>query len=439
MVENFFGDPDRARRSKEVKFNQDLEALVSEVQHKFHKISTTPHFVPAPPKKPSKKPLKNPSRIAAAFCNCAEQWDGKFREFIKSTTYDPALGGYPPVTSLYAGTTRDNTLDTNTVSNNVKENPLTTDTPIDLHSSEELKGVTGSLGGGGDFDGPERWESDGPGVGYGEERGRRRGVGVNVRDVETLAGWGVRRVSGVGRRRAVVSRASEMSESTARSHAMAFRMCFDSIDVCVKKVSADATSFSNCLGGRCFPLTDSKSAEFCEATVPGSERTDVGDDGRDGGSGREWINSGAYLRIRGSHEPEARHFDPIVGTPPLSAAYPADHRRTATALHEHSGNPRVRHTSPHGSAEKRLPRAAAIGRGGGGQPLPPQPLALPTTAPLSLMSVIRVACPAVENCHRGALGVHGNVVDLGRPPAADHVALGSAALGRGAADTPSAA
>jgi hypothetical protein len=31
------------------------------------------------------------------------------------------------------------------------------------------------------------------------------------------------------------------------------------------------------------------------------------------------------------------------------------------------------------------------------------------------------------------------IVDLGRPPAADHVALGSAALGRGAADTPSAA
>jgi hypothetical protein len=85
----------------------------------------------------------------------AEQWDGKFREFIKSTTYDPALGGYPPVTSLYAGTARDNTLDTNTVSNNAKENPLTTDTPIDLHSSEELKGVTGSLGGGGDFDGVE--------------------------------------------------------------------------------------------------------------------------------------------------------------------------------------------------------------------------------------------------------------------------------------------
>jgi hypothetical protein len=40
MDVNFFGDPDRAR-SKEVKFNQDLEALVSEMQRrKFHVINT---------------------------------------------------------------------------------------------------------------------------------------------------------------------------------------------------------------------------------------------------------------------------------------------------------------------------------------------------------------------------------------------------------------
>jgi hypothetical protein len=31
MVANFFGDPDGARRHKEVKVNQDLEALVSEI------------------------------------------------------------------------------------------------------------------------------------------------------------------------------------------------------------------------------------------------------------------------------------------------------------------------------------------------------------------------------------------------------------------------
>jgi hypothetical protein len=65
MVANFFGDPDRARRSKEVKFNQDLEALVSEMERKkFHRISKSPHFVPAPPKKTPKNPPKNPRPAA---------------------------------------------------------------------------------------------------------------------------------------------------------------------------------------------------------------------------------------------------------------------------------------------------------------------------------------------------------------------------------------
>jgi hypothetical protein len=104
MVANFFGDPDRVRRHKEVKFNQDLEALVSEMQRrKFHVISTTKHFVPAPPKKTPKNPPKNPppleaprSAIVNVFVKGAEEWNGKFMEFIKTTTYDPALGGYPP-------------------------------------------------------------------------------------------------------------------------------------------------------------------------------------------------------------------------------------------------------------------------------------------------------------------------------------------------------
>ncbi|KAJ7835165.1 hypothetical protein B0H14DRAFT_2363521 [Mycena olivaceomarginata] len=40
LVANFFGDPDRARRSKKVKFNQDIEALVTEMQRrKFHVVS----------------------------------------------------------------------------------------------------------------------------------------------------------------------------------------------------------------------------------------------------------------------------------------------------------------------------------------------------------------------------------------------------------------
>ncbi|KAJ7447287.1 hypothetical protein B0H11DRAFT_1878746 [Mycena galericulata] len=163
MVANFFGDPDRARRSKEVKFNQDLEALVTEMQrHKFHVVSKDPHFVPAPPKKPPKKPPKNlrppeppRSAIVDIFVKGAEEWNGKFTEFIKSTTFDPALGGYPPATES-SSSPRDTTLDTNTVFDSLTHNPLTYDSYIDLHGEEDT-GISGlgALGGGGDFDGVE--------------------------------------------------------------------------------------------------------------------------------------------------------------------------------------------------------------------------------------------------------------------------------------------
>jgi len=85
----------------------------------------------------------------------AEEWNGKFTEFIKTTTYDPALGGYPPPTaSSSTGAVRDTTLDTNTAFDNLTRNPLTYDNFVDVHSSEE-PGITGALGGGGDLDGVE--------------------------------------------------------------------------------------------------------------------------------------------------------------------------------------------------------------------------------------------------------------------------------------------
>jgi hypothetical protein len=163
MVAIFFGDPDRARRSKEVKFNQDLEALVTEMQRrKFHKVSPTRHFVPAPPKKvPKVAPKKPPpveaqrSAIVDVFVKGAEEWNGKFTEFIKSTTYDPALGGYPPAPSSDSSA-RDTTLDTGTAFDNLTSNPITFDGFMDIHS-EDHGGITGTgaLGGGGDFDGIE--------------------------------------------------------------------------------------------------------------------------------------------------------------------------------------------------------------------------------------------------------------------------------------------
>jgi hypothetical protein len=165
MVANFFGDPDRARRSKEVKFEQDIQALVAEMQRrKFHVVNPAGHFVPAPPKKLPKKLPKNPgpaeaprSAIVDVFVKGAEEWNSKFTEFIQSTTYDPALGGYAPAAESSTGSARDTTLDNNTVFDSLTDNPISADTYLDLHGNEDGDGVAGSggLGGGNDFDGVE--------------------------------------------------------------------------------------------------------------------------------------------------------------------------------------------------------------------------------------------------------------------------------------------
>ncbi|KAJ7795466.1 hypothetical protein B0H14DRAFT_3554157 [Mycena olivaceomarginata] len=107
LVANFFGDPDRARRSKVVKFYQDIEALISEMQRrKFHVVNAKGHFVPAPPpKKTTKKAVTDDSRrsaIADIFVKGAEEWNSKFEEFIRTTTYDKELG-YPLPTSADKG------------------------------------------------------------------------------------------------------------------------------------------------------------------------------------------------------------------------------------------------------------------------------------------------------------------------------------------------
>ncbi|KAJ6599467.1 hypothetical protein B0H10DRAFT_2323100 [Mycena sp. CBHHK59/15] len=156
MVANFFGD--RARRSKEVKFHQDIEALVTEMQRcKFHVVSQDRHFVPAPPKKARKNASQNTrppepprSAIVDVFVKGAEEWNGKFTDFIKSTTFDPELGGYPPPSESSTSGLHDTTLDTNTVFDSTTNNPLTYDSYNDLHGGED--GISGALGGRGDFD-----------------------------------------------------------------------------------------------------------------------------------------------------------------------------------------------------------------------------------------------------------------------------------------------
>jgi hypothetical protein len=60
----------------------------------------------------------------------AQEWNGKFTEFIRTTTYDKELG-YP--LSAAPEESHDTTLDTNTPFDNTTENPLTYDSYADLH------------------------------------------------------------------------------------------------------------------------------------------------------------------------------------------------------------------------------------------------------------------------------------------------------------------
>ncbi|KAK6988988.1 hypothetical protein R3P38DRAFT_2803932 [Favolaschia claudopus] len=94
--------------------------------------------------------------IVDVFVKGAEEWNGKFADFIKGTTFDPALGGYPPSTddSAPKNSIRDTTLDTNTAFDSLRTNPLRYDKFADVHGGDEL-GISGALGGGGDFDGVE--------------------------------------------------------------------------------------------------------------------------------------------------------------------------------------------------------------------------------------------------------------------------------------------
>ncbi|KAJ7837890.1 hypothetical protein B0H14DRAFT_2588977 [Mycena olivaceomarginata] len=218
LAANFFGDPDRARRSKEVKFHQDIEALISEMQRrKFHVINAKGHFVPAPPpKKMTKKAVTDDSprsAIADIFVKGAEEWNSKFEKFIRTTTYDKELG-YPLPTSTDKGS--DTIPETGTAFDNTN-NPLTFDSYADLHGDERESGTMGigALGGGDEFyvargkPGCTR-DPEAAGVASGGlvDRG---GIGVKI-------GWGVNGMGGVVRGCLRCLRADWGSEAPTRNY-----------------------------------------------------------------------------------------------------------------------------------------------------------------------------------------------------------------------------
>jgi hypothetical protein len=105
---------------------------------KIHRVSA--------PRKVSKKNQTEPevSAIVDVQVAGAEIWvNGKFTDFMKNTTFDPAVG-YPITTDDH-----DARLNSGTVFDNVI-NPLEHDSYEDVHADEDDV-VVGSLGGGGEY------------------------------------------------------------------------------------------------------------------------------------------------------------------------------------------------------------------------------------------------------------------------------------------------
>jgi hypothetical protein len=151
LVARYFGDPDRSRRSKEIAFHDDLQTLVGEMLTPAHNPHiTSPGRVIYPPSSTStgKKAAKSQqSAITDVLELGAEVWQAKFKEFIQSTSYDPALG-YPITMSENDGP-RNLCLDTGTVFDDLDRNPLDASRHEDLFGDEE-DGID-SLGGGGEY------------------------------------------------------------------------------------------------------------------------------------------------------------------------------------------------------------------------------------------------------------------------------------------------
>ncbi|KAF7972318.1 hypothetical protein HWV62_18506 [Athelia sp. TMB] len=161
-VAHFFGDPNRARRHKEVKFQEDIRLLVEEMVRKnLHVLHKDGHFVPALPPKAKKaataklQPTEPKSAIADAWVMGMQIWqEGKFTDFITSTTYDPALG-YPVSSNI--NNTSESRIDTSIFDNGTvfdqTENPFDFEGHEDLHGDEIMGGCpgVGGLGGGDEF------------------------------------------------------------------------------------------------------------------------------------------------------------------------------------------------------------------------------------------------------------------------------------------------
>ncbi|KAH9837857.1 uncharacterized protein C8Q71DRAFT_857035 [Rhodofomes roseus] len=162
LFANFFGDPDRHRRSKEIAFINDMRILVEGmIVDGAHVVAAGKHHVPAATSSrgKGKKKADSPRRSAVADVMSlgAEIWqNGKFTDYVQSTAYDRELGY--PIASGELANSRSNDHSTpfhTDTAFDSQDNPLQYDSYVDLHGDSDDHTTNGStsggLGGGGEF------------------------------------------------------------------------------------------------------------------------------------------------------------------------------------------------------------------------------------------------------------------------------------------------
>ncbi|PPQ76515.1 hypothetical protein CVT24_010876 [Panaeolus cyanescens] len=144
-IATYFGDPDRSRTSKELAFQEDIRALVDEMQKKSIHQGYSEHFVPVigkAAKAPKKTKKATPeSSIIDVWVTGAGVWQTKFDEFKRLTAYDSAVG-YP--IGEFADT-HDSRLDNGTIFDQTNQSH------IEFQTEHDLDCDTGGVGGGNEF------------------------------------------------------------------------------------------------------------------------------------------------------------------------------------------------------------------------------------------------------------------------------------------------
>jgi hypothetical protein len=151
-----FGFADRAQRHKEVDVGQDLRLLTDTMMDaQLHVL--TPNRPIYAPLKVNKKGVVAPGPRVSAIIDSFDLGaqilnGGKFREFIRTTTWDPAAGY--PVGALETDPDEDDPLLNGSVFDRVDSNPLRRDGFDDMDDgdshAQRYPGL-GSLGGGMDY------------------------------------------------------------------------------------------------------------------------------------------------------------------------------------------------------------------------------------------------------------------------------------------------